>query len=98
MEMKLYGLYDSRTGNFGDICILRCDAEFVDGMTKRLIDSDLPDYYLSDIRGVCYGDIASRNCDTPIIIPYDEPIVLFYGRDICDLRKHNVDKEEKANG
>lgn len=93
MEVTIYGLYDRKTGNFGDLCTLRCDQEFVDGLLRMFKDSDLPDYYLEDMVGFAYGKLISHAGDYPEIKPFDVPRVVFYGRSLINNRTLEVNNE-----
>lgn len=95
MEFYIYGLYDCKSGNFGDLCTLRCDEEFIDGMTKLFGDSSVPDYYLEDINGVCYGKVICRPGYYPEIKPFEVPKAVLYGRDFVAKRRV---KEDNVDG
>ena len=88
MKKGLYGLIDSRSGNFGDVCILDRDEEFRDGFVKLLSDPDIPNYFIEDLVGVRYGtivydsDMQYPKFDIPTV-----PTVIVTGHDIIPRRK-----------
>lgn len=88
MKKHLYGLIDSKTHNFGDVCILDRDGEFRDGCVSLLMNPDIPDCVVEDLVGVCYGSIVY---DSDMIYPkFDIPTIpslIISGRDLISLRK-----------
>ncbi len=88
MRKNIYGLVDSRSGNFGDICILDRDEEFRDGCTSLLMNPDIPDYVVADLVGLRYGSIVY---DSDMLYPKFEiasiPALIVNGSDFILLRK-----------
>ena len=95
MKKNIYGLIDSRSGNFGDICILDRDEEFRDGCISVLSNCDLPDYFLEDVVGVRYGSIVY---DSDMVYPKFDvapiPAIIVYGRDLIAIR-HKEDLSDE---
>lgn len=87
MKKFVYGIYDMRTHNFGDICILDRDEEFRDGCITLLSNPDIPDYVVRDLVCVCYGSVCF---DSTIMYPkfeiYDLPTIILYGVDVVNSR------------
>ncbi len=87
MKKFVYGIYDMRTHNFGDICILDRDEEFRDGCISLLSDSDIPDYVVRDLVCVRYGSVSF---DDTIMYPKFEmdvaPTTILYGVDVLNSR------------
>ncbi len=78
MLKHIYGIYDSMTHNFGDICILDRDEEFRDGCIDLLSNPAIPDYVKDDLVGVCYGDITFDSGDLfPHLVAFERPRVIF---------------------
>ena len=92
MKKNIYGLIDSRSGNFGDICILDRDEEFRDGCFSLLMHPDIPDYVVEDIVGVRYGSIVY---DSDMLYPKFDistiPSTIVCGHDIALARKKEDD-------
>ncbi|AYQ58182.1 hypothetical protein [Microviridae sp.] len=90
MKKSIYGLIDSKTGNFGDVCILDRDEEFRDGCVSLLTNPDIPDYVVEDLVGVRYGSIVY---DSDMLYPKFDiatiPSIIVSGHDLISLR-HNV--------
>lgn len=87
MKKRIYGIYDQKTGNVGDICTLDCDEEFVDGFTSILSNRAIPDYLVRDLVGLCYGELVTSDGCLPVIDPQLEPTIIAYGRDVVYARK-----------
>lgn len=87
MKKNIYGLIDSRSCNFGDICLLDRDEEFVDGVTTLLMDSAIPSYVVEDLVGVRYGSVSY---DSDQLYPKFDispiPSLIISGRDLVPLR------------
>ncbi len=94
MKKNIYGLIDSRSSNFGDICLLDRDEEFRDGVTSLLMDPGIPNYIIEDLVGVRYGSISY---DSDQLYPSFDiapiPSLVICGRDIVPLRKEGVSRE-----
>lgn len=96
MKKFVYGIYDMRTHNFGDICILDRDEEFRDGCIALLSNSDIPDYVVRDLVCVRYGSVSF---DSSIMYPKfemdDFPTTILYGVDVVNSRfvKEDVSSE-----
>lgn len=88
MKKHLYGLVDSKTGNFGDVCILDRDEEFRDGCVSLLMNPDVPDYVVEDLVGVRYGTIVY---DSDMLYPKFDidpiPSIIVTGHDLMLPRK-----------
>lgn len=92
MTKRVYGIYDTKTGNTGDVCTFDRDEEFIAGFTRSLSDSSFPDYFVSDLVGVCYGTLVTRDGYLPELKPFPDPLILWYGRDIVASRKDVCDE------
>lgn len=92
MKKFVYGIYDIRTHNFGDICILDRDEEFRDGCISLLSNPDIPDYVVRDLVCVRYGTVCF---DSGIMYPKFEmdaiPTIILYGVDFVSTRSHKED-------
>ncbi len=88
MKKFIYGLIDSRSSNFGDICILDRDEEFRDGCVSLLMNPDIPDYVVEDLIGVRYGSIVfDSDMSYPKFDIATIPSLIVAGRDLIPLRK-----------
>lgn len=58
MQKNIYGLYDPKTHNFGDICLLDRDEEFSAGCVELLSNPAIPGFVVNDLIGVCYGYVT----------------------------------------
>lgn len=89
MKKSVYGIYDMRTHNFGDICILDRDEEFRDGCIALLSNPDIPDYVVRDLACVRYGSVSY---DDTIMYPKFEmdalPTTILFGADVSNIRNH----------
>lgn len=98
MKKNIYGLVDSRSGNFGDICILDRDEEFRDGCASLLMNPDIPDYVVADLVGLCYGSIVY---DSDMLYPKFDiasiPKLIVNGSDFVLLRKKEDVSSEKIS-
>ena len=94
MKKNIYGIIDSRTHNFGDICLLDRDEEFRDGCMNLFSNPDIPTYLLSDLEGYRYGSVTF---DSDMLFPKFEistpPVCVVYGADAVLLRKDDVRRE-----
>lgn len=87
MKKFLYGIFDVKTGNFGDICILDRDEEFRDGCIKLFSDNNVPDYIVRDLRAVRYGSISyDPDHLYPKIDPESVPRIILSGSDFFAMR------------
>lgn len=66
MKKYIYGLVDTRTNTFGDLCLLERDEVFHDGILDLLSDPNVPDYLVSDLCGYCYGSVSLNDDADPI--------------------------------
>ena len=88
MKKYIYGLIDSRSGNFGDVCILDRDEEFRNGCVSLLMNPDIPDYVVQDLEGVRYGCIIyDSDMSYPKFDIETTPALIVAGRDLVPLRK-----------
>ncbi len=94
MKKNIYGIIDSRTGNFGDICILDRDEEFRDGCLELFRNPDIPDYVVEDLVAIRYGSV-SYDCDQiyPKFDIANLPTIIVTGHDCLPLRKDDVSRE-----
>ena len=94
MKKNIYGLIDSRSCNFGDICLLDRDQEFLEGVTSLLMNPSIPNYIVEDLVGVCYGSVSY---DSDQLYPKFDiapiPSLIISGRDLISLRKDGVSDE-----
>lgn len=80
MTKEIYGIYDSKTRNFGDICILDRDEEFRDGCIDLFSNPAIPDYMVFDLKGVNYGYITFDSEDPyPVFHIHDCPRIVISG-------------------
>ena len=98
MKKNIYGLIDSRSCNFGDICLLDRDEEFLDGVTTLLMDPAIPNYVVEDLVGVRYGSVSY---DSDQLYPKFDiapiPSLIISGRDLIPLRKDVSNEEDPEN-
>lgn len=94
MEKFIYGIYDSVSGNVGDVCILDKDAEFHDGCLKLFADPRIPAYHVNDLVGACYGKIVFGNAKRPKIVPSFKVILRGDSFEVTSLRKDGNDDAE----
>ena len=97
MKKFVYGIYDMRTHNFGDICILDRDEEFRDGCISLLSNPDIPDYVVRDLVCVCYGSVSfDSSVMYPKFVMEDVPTIILYGVDVANSRivKEDVSLEK----
>ena len=80
MNKEIYGIYDAKTRNFGDICILDRDEEFRDGCIELFSNPSIPEYIIHDLVGVNYGYITfdSNDCH-PVFHIRDTPRIVITG-------------------
>ena len=92
MKKFIYGIFDIRTHNFGDICILDRDEEFRDGCIRLLSNPEIPDYVARDLVCVRYGTVSY---DSSVMYPKFEmdvmPTTILYGVDVVNTRNHKED-------
>ena len=89
MKKFIYGIFDIRTHNFGDICILDRDEEFRDGCISLFSNPDIPDYILNDLIGVRYGSVSFDDATMYPKFDMDAiPVTIIYGHDVIPLRKN----------
>ena len=92
MKKFVYGIYDMRTHNFGDICILDRDEEFRDGCLALLSNPDIPDYVAMDLVCVRYGSVSF---DSSALFPKfefdDIPTTILYGLEVVNSRATKED-------
>lgn len=96
MKKFIYGIYDMRSHNFGDICILDRDEEFRDGCISLLTDPDIPDYILMDLVCVRYGSVTFDSSQMYPKFDMDStPTIIVYGVDVSNSRsvKEDVSRE-----
>lgn len=87
MEKNIYGIIDVKTGNFGDICILDRDEEFLDGVLKLFLNTDVPKYIVEDLIAVRYGSISYNSKRVyPKFCILKIPTIILSGRDVLSLR------------
>ncbi len=80
MTKNIYGLFDPKTHNFGDICLLDRDEEFRDGCVELLSNPAIPEYVVNDLVGVCYGYVIFDSDDMyPRFTWTDTPRVIIQG-------------------
>lgn len=95
MKKNIYGIIDSRTGNFGDICILDRDEEFRDGCLNLFRNPDIPDYVISDLVAYRYGSVSF---DSDMLYPKFDispiPSLVLAGVDVIPIRKDEVLREK----
>lgn len=87
MVKNIYGIFDSVTGNVGDICILDKDEEFRDGCLRLFSDPRVPGYHVNDLVGVCYGELRFGFGDNPMIVPSFKVIIRGDSYEVSKLRK-----------
>lgn len=95
MTKYIYGIYDIRTHNFGDICILDRDEEFRDGCISLLRNPDIPDYIVNDLVCVRYGSVTFDSSQMFPKFDMDPmPTNILYGVDVAKSRsKEDVSRE-----
>lgn len=97
MQKNIYGIFDLKTHNFGDICLLDRDEEFRDGCISLLSNPDIPDYIVRDLICVRYGSVSY---DSTIMYPKfvldDIPTTILYGVDVVNSRL-NSNEEVSQN-
>lgn len=95
MKKNIYGLIDSRSCNFGDICLLDRDAEFLEGVTTLLLNPSIPNYIIEDLVGVRYGSVSF---DSDQLYPKFDiapiPSIIIAGRDLVPARKDDSHVED----
>lgn len=88
MKKNIYGLIDSRSCNFGDICLLDRDEEFLNGVTRLLMNPSIPNYIVEDLVGVRYGTVSY---DSDQVYPKFDiapiPSIIIAGHDLVPARK-----------
>ncbi len=91
MTKEIYGIYDAKTKNFGDICILDRDEEFRDGCIDLFSNPGIPAYMVSDLLGVNYGYITFDSDDIyPVFHIRDCPRIVISGSSpMVSCRRHN---------
>lgn len=98
MKKNIYGIIDSRSGNFGDICILDRDEEFRDGCLSLFRNPDIPDYVISDLLAFRYGSIIY---DSDMLYPKFDipkaPTLVLAGADVIALRTQDASEEESVS-
>ena len=94
MKKYIYGLIDSRSSNFGDICLLDRDEEFRDGVISVLSNSVIPEYIVDDLVGVCYGSVTY---DSDMLYPKFDiapiPSIVVTGLHVASHRKEDDSRE-----
>ena len=98
MKKFVYGIYDMRTHNFGDICILDRDEEFRDGCLALLSNHDIPDYIAQDLICVRYGSVSYD--DTTLYPKFEMdaiPITILYGLEVVNSRNKEDVRDETAD-
>lgn len=94
MKKNIYGIVDIKTGNFGDICLLDRDEEFLEGCRKLFLNPDVPKYIVEDLIAVRYGSISYNSKQLYPEFSIDQiPTVVLFGRDVIPLRKDDDDEE-----
>lgn len=96
MKKYIYGLIDTRTNTFGDLCLLDRDEVFRDGIVDLLSDLNVPDYLVSDLCGYCYGSVSL--CDDADPLPdfhiFPTPKLIISG---CSVEIQAKRKEASAD-
>ena len=96
MKRRIYGIYDMKTGNAGDICCFDRDEEFVNGFNELLKNPAIPEYIVSDTVALCYGEIVDRDGSFPEIKTFPEPVIIAHGWSVLPDRQKPV-KENDGN-
>lgn len=105
MNKEIYGIYDAKTRNFGDICILDRDEEFRDGCIELFSNPAIPEYIVKDLVGVSYGYITfdTNDCHPVFHINETPRIVITGSTPMVECRRHircqevNTDEETEMD-
>lgn len=99
MTKEIYGIYDAKTRNFGDICILDRDEEFRDGCIDLFSNPDIPKYVINDLVGVNYGYITFDSGDAhPVFHIHESPRIIITGcTPMVGCRRHIREKEDSCD-
>lgn len=90
MKKYICGLFDTVSGNVGDICILDNIKEFDWSVRKLLADPKIPDYATLDCCAVVYGELHYDVDTVPYIVAYDHTKHILSGRDVDILRERRM--------
>lgn len=99
MKKRIYGIYDMKTGNAGDICTMERDEDFTHGFNELLKNPAIPEYIVVDMVALCYGEIIDRDGRFPEVKVYSEPVIVANGFNVLVDRKNavkEVDENEKG--
>lgn len=95
MTKNIYGIYDSKTRMFGDICILDRDEEFRDGCIELFSNPSIPEYIVYDLVGVNYGYITFDSTDSdPVFHIHDTPRILITGSNRMVVERRDIRTKE----
>lgn len=98
MLKNIYGLFDPKTHNFGDICLLDRDEEFRNGCVDLLSNPAIPEYVVNDLVGVCYGYVTFDSDDMyPRFTWSDTPRVIVQGTSPAVVNARLSHKEEVSD-
>ena len=94
MKKRIYGIYDMKTGNSGDICSMERDEDFTHGFNELLKNPAIPEYIVSDMVALCYGEIIDRDGNFPEVKVFPEPVIVAHGWSVLPDRKKSVSEVE----
>ena len=99
MKKEIYGIYDTKTKNFGDICILDRDEEFRDGCIDLFSNPEIPEYIVQDLVGVNYGYLTFDSDELyPVFHIHDRPRTVFSGSSPMVGSRRHIRMEQSSSG